>query len=269
MVLDSEKQNKYPKGRKDLSLVLENSKGLVTIAVVAETLNLSRVKASKRLSQWAKQGLLKRVGPGTYLPVPLELLESPRILEDGWILVPELFLPGYVGGWTAAEHHGLTEQLFRETVVITSKSFRSKKQTIDGSRFLLKLVTPKKIFGTENVWSGQTKIPVSDIEKTIIDMLDTPFIGGGIQHVAECYKTYIKHPDKNLEKLITYAEQLGNGAVFKRLGYLSEQNPETETLAQACQTKLTQGNSKLDPAIDCPRLVTRWKLFIPETWNND
>jgi hypothetical protein len=33
-----------------------------------------------------------------------------------------------------------------------------------------------------------------------------------------------------------------------------------------CRAKLTAGNAKLDPKLDNTRLVTRWRLWMPEHW---
>ena len=53
-------------------------------------------------------------------------------------------------------------------------------------------------------------------------MLDNPDLGAGIQHVADCLTTYFDRKDRDDDKLIAYADRLGNGAVFKRLGFLAE-----------------------------------------------
>ncbi len=73
--------------------------------------------------------------------------------------------------------------------------------------------------------------------------------------VTRCLQTYLRDPEANADTLIRYAEKLGNGAVFKRLGFLVSQIPENESLSQACRQRLTAGNAKLDPALPCRRLV--------------
>jgi predicted transcriptional regulator of viral defense system len=97
-------------------------------------------------------------------------------------------------------------------------------------------------------------------------MLDDPAIGGGIQHVSDCLNQYLTRKDRSLEKLIDYGDKLSNGAVFKRLGFLAEMNPNGAELIKACQARLTKGNAKLDPSLDCSRLKTKWRLLIPQSW---
>ena len=108
------------------------------------------------------------------------------------MLVPALFAPAYIGGRTAAEHWDLTEQIFKDVVVITGQVIRQRHLTRQGFQFTLKHINPEKIFGLKSVWRRQTKVSVSDVHRTIIDMLDDPSLGGGIQQVADCLNAYLK-----------------------------------------------------------------------------
>ena len=104
------------------------------------------------------------------------------------------------------------------------------------------------------------------MHRTIIDMLDDPALGAGIQHVSDCLSRYLASPDRDLGRLLDYASQLGNGAVYKRLGYLAERLSADNSLLETCRERLTAGDAKLDPSLDCQRLVTRWQLRVPNSW---
>ena len=71
-----------------------------------------------------------------------------------------------------------------------------------------------------------------------------------------------KTADRDL--LIRYAEQFDNGAVFKRLGFLADTRLHDRKLAAACRARLTQGYARLDPALPSPKLITAWRLWVPE-----
>lgn len=255
-----------PTGRTRLTAVIKAAGDVVRIEDAAQALGVPRIQAAKLLSRWVAQGWMRRVGKGAYVPVQLEFLDAETVVQDSWILVPALFAPAYIAGRTAAEHWDLTEQIFRDIVVCTARPVREKMIECQNAVFALKHIREDLIFGTKPVWRGQTKVAVSDIHRTIIDMLDDPALGGGIQHVADCFERYLHRPDLDTEKLIGYAERLGNGAIFKRLGFLAERHPHGGTLAQDSKDRLTQGHAKLDPALQCSRLVTRWRLSVPETW---
>jgi predicted transcriptional regulator of viral defense system len=259
-------RTQLPQGRALLVDVLAASGDVLNIDIAAQTLGLSRNDASKRLARWTEQGWLRRVGRGAYVPASLATLGSERVLEDAWVLVPALFAPAYVGGRTAAEHWDLTEQIFKDVLVITAQAVRQTRQQRHGVPFTLKHVRADKIFGTRLVWRSRTKVPVSDVHRTIVDMIDDPALGGGMQHVSDCLAVYLSSADRDDERLIQYAERLGNGTVFKRLGFLAERHAKGGHLAEMCQTRLSTGNAKFDPALDCPRLVSKWRLRVPEMW---
>ena len=71
----------------------------------------------------------------------------------------------------------------------------------------------------------------------------------------------------NLDLLIDYAQRLGNGAVFKRLGFLLERfAPEKTEQVAKCRSMLTTGNAKLDLALGSDRLITKWRVWVPAGW---
>ena len=255
-----------PRGRRKLAAVVREAGDVIHIDDVVATLSIERSKAIQLLSRWTRQAWLRRVGPGSYVPAQLDSLESEQVLDDPWVLVPALYAPAYIGGWTAAEHWDLTEQIFRQTLVMTARTVREKHQKRHGAQFVLRHIQERKLFGTEPVWRGQSKILVSDIHRTMVDMLDEPSNGGGIQHTADCLTNYLKRSDRDDNLLISYAKKLGNGAVFKRLGLLVEKHPDATDLFMVCKANLSAGNAKIDPALECPRLVSKWHLWVPEVW---
>lgn len=257
---------RLPKGRAQLVRVLSVAKDVIHIDDVVAALQLDRVAAAQRLSRWVEQGWLRRVGRGTYVAASIDTMGSSRVLDDPWVLVPALFAPAYIGGRTAAEHWDLTEQIFKDILVLTAQAVRQKRQKRHGALFSLKHIQESKIFGTKNVWRHQTRVPVSDVHRTIVDIFDDPAIGGGIQHAADCLATYLRRDDRDDNKLIEYAARLGNGAVFKRLGFLAERFPEGIELAGLCENHLSGGHANLDPAQDGPHIMTKWRLRVPQRW---
>ena len=255
-----------PEGRRRLAAVIREAGDVVLIADAERALDVSRTAATKLLSRWSGQGWLRRVGPGAYAPVSLDSPSSEQVLDDLWVLVPALYGPACIGGRTTAEHWDLTEQIFRDIVVLTTRPVRPGRQERHGFRLTLRHVRADMMFGTRSVWRGRTRIAVSDVHHTILDMLDDPDLGAGIQHVDDCLASYCRRKDRDDERLVAYADRIGNGAIFKRLGFLAERRSGNTALLDACRGRLTQGNARLDPALPCRRLVTRWRLLVPESW---
>lgn len=257
-----------PASRVRLAAVLRASKEVVSIDTTSKVLNLDRSSSAKLLSRWLKQGWLRRIGHGLYVPVPLDLADSEQVVEDPWVLVPTLFAPCYIGGWTAAHHWDLTEQLFNVTIVFTSKRINAKRVTAQGVAFLIHRVQQKRLFGLKSLWRGSMRVSISDPTRTMIDMLAMPEAGGGMDHVADCLAVYAKSSNYDADLLIRYAEQYGNGAIFKRLGFLADTRLRDAALASACRTRLTQGYARLDPALPAHQLNTAWRLWVPTRWRS-
>ena len=253
--------------RERLAAILRGTKGTISVAQASAILEASSTDAAKMLSRWHKKGWLSRVKRGIYVPVPLEASSANVSLEDPWLIAASLYAPCYIGGWSAAEHWDLTEQLFRTTVVMTQLTPRDRNPVIKGTTFLLCTINERKMFGLKTIWRGQVKVSVSDPTRTILDMLAEPRLGGGIRSVGDMLTNYLNSEAKNLDLLIGYADQLDNGAVFKRLGFLLERHtPNEQSVIEQCAQRLTKGNARIDPKQPAERLVSRWRLWVPESW---
>src|ERR1017187_10473532 len=257
-----------PASRARLAAVLRATKEVVSVDIAAQTLAIDRRAAAKLLSRWREQGWLRRIGHGLYVPVPLDLASSEQVVTDPWVLVPTLFGQCYIGGWTAAHHWELTEQLFNETFVFTTCRVTLKHVTAQGAAFLLHTIRPKRLFGLKILWRGSAKVSISDPARTLVDMLAAPEVGGGIDHVADCLSIYLGTKAADRALLIRYAEQFDNGAIFKRLGFLADARLHDQKLADGCRSRLTHGYTQLDPSLSSKRLVTSWRLWVSTAWRH-
>ena len=250
--------------RSQLSKLLRDSPAIVTPSLAAAALELTPAAASRRLAAWSRAGWLARVRRGAYVPVPIESESADVTLDDAWSVAAAMFSPCYVGGWSAAEHWGLTEQLFRSICVMTATRPRVRRPVLRKVRFDLHTVSAAQFVGLKTVWRGGTRIQVSDPARTLIDMLADPALGGGIRHVAEMLVALFRDQPREVAKLAGYAARIGNGAVYKRLGFLLQRDqPDQTALIEACRTNLSAGYAKLDPALPSDRLVTAWRVWVP------
>lgn len=258
------------KSRERLALLMRNTKGTISLAEVVALLKMSEAEAATFVSRLCKNGWLSRVRRGLYIPVAVQSSDTVAVAEDPWIIAQRLFSPCYIGGWTAAEYWDLTEQIFRSVVVVTAAKVRSKKVEAGGAEYFLKMASNKNLFGTTEVWRGNVKVQVSDPSRTIIDVLNDPEIGGGIRPSFDLLKSYLGSKNKNFDLLIQYAEKAGNRSVFKRLGFLVEKvNPGENSFIERCLLRISKGYSKLDPKLKCEKIVTKWKLWIPSSWEGE
>lgn len=234
-----------------------------SVAEAAEILGRDEAASRRLLAYLARQGWLARVRQGLYLTVPLDAARSGAWVEDPWIVAAKAFSPCFIGGWSAAEHWGLTDQVFRTVVVITARAMRRREHTLQGMPFVVSRRQEETFFGLRPVWRRNIKISVSDPSRTIIDVLDDPSIGGGIRHVALILQEYLSSDHRNDELLIEYGDRLGNRSVFKRLGWLLEVSGNEGRLLEACRARRSTGLAKLDPTVEASgKIVRRWGLRV-------
>jgi predicted transcriptional regulator of viral defense system len=253
--------------RERMTELLRGTQQTISVGEAAKILRVSREEASKILARFLINGWVSRVKRGVYIPVPLESETSDIPLEDPWSIAEKLYHPCYIGGWSAAEYWGFTEQLFRTTVVLTIQRPKNRKPTLNGTNFLLHTISPEAMFGLKTLWHGQIKVLISDPTRTILDFLIDPKMGGGIRTTTDMLSEYLNSTHKNLPLLIQYATRLNSNAVFKRLGFLLEQIvPEESGIIDACKKQVTISKVKLDPQLETDRFITRWRLWIPSRW---
>ena len=252
-----------------MAKLMRATSGMIKAHDVMEVLGVERAHAGKLLAGWHQQGVVRRIARGVYIPIQPSALGQKQVLDDPWILVPELYNPAYVGGWSALEHWDLTEQLFRSVCVLTTKRTAYGDTENQGVGFFVKHISQNKFFGTRSIWRDHVKLGISDPYKTVLDIIDDPYLGAGMKHsmdsLVEFKKIYAKQ--NGFEKLLNYAIQINNGALFKKLGFLSEHLSLSKKLTEACYNRITTGYAYLDKNVKENSLITRWRLWAPRGYD--
>lgn len=247
-----------------LDTISRMGKPAINATDLENELGLSRPASNLILSRLCKKGWIQRLRSGVYRIVPLGSENVNPIPEDAWAIAAALFSSCYISGWTAAEHWELTEQIFNSTVVFTTRKQPTKEVLIAGLKYRTKLIASENIFGTKKIWSSNTQIQIADIHRTIIDILDDPAMGGGGRHTVDILKQYFQHNDASPEILCEYAEKLGRGAVFKRLGFIAEKLQQFPTpLLEKLHSNIKTGFINFDPhgPVSGP-IVTKWGIRV-------
>jgi predicted transcriptional regulator of viral defense system len=232
--------------------------------LAATALNADLAKTRRLLADLSNGGWLARVRQGWYITVPMDASEPGEWREDPWIVATVLFAPCYIGGWSAAEHWGFTNQAFSSTYVVARRKVKPTDQIIQGSRFKLRSVPEQEWFGTQETFRRDTAIVVSDPHRTIVDIMDNPESAGGAPRAAQILREYFASEHADERQLLSYGDRLGRGALFKRLGFLVERDSlGTRAFMGACHERVSKGTSLLDPgATDAGRIVSRWHLKV-------
>lgn len=105
-----------------------------------------------------KRGEIRRITKGYYTTY-----EEPSLLVY-------CMKPAYIGLQDAMSFHDLWEQ---ETnpIVITTRKVRPGVRNVLGQNVWVRRISPKHFFGYDYLTSNDFLLPVSDVEKTLIDMV--------------------------------------------------------------------------------------------------
>ena len=253
------------RNRRLLATLHRSVSGPFSVQEAASALVLSTPRTHRLLAYLADRGWLLRLRRGLYSLVPLEAIHAQEWTEDPWVVAAKLYgTSSFIGGWSACEHWDLTEQIFRDTVVITTRRMRSAWDEVQGFTFRVKRTKPDRIFGIRSVWRGRTRVNVSDPSRTVADIVSDPSLGGGIRHVADILETYFESEYLDKDLLACYVKRLGNRTAFKRLGYLAETiDIGSPAFLQDCRDHMSSGTSLLDPSLPARGpYLRRWNLRV-------
>ncbi len=242
--------------------------GLISVPDAARLLSLSNREAAVRLRELTRAGWLARVRRGFYYVLPLEASSANQTTpEDPWVLASRLYAPCYIAGWSAAEHWGLTEQIFGSTFVATAASIRARAETHLGAAFTLVRLKSQKLQNVSTVWRGSSRVFVSGPERTIVDGAVDPRWVGGARHLADIVGSYAAGSMANTAALGEQLRQIGSGAAAKRLGFLAEQLwPDARQFIEQAHALKSSGVIKLDHTVKRRgQFNTRWRMWVNVT----
>ncbi|MCD6411517.1 MAG: hypothetical protein J7L20_03720 [Thermoplasmata archaeon] len=141
---------------------------------------------------------------------------STYVLAGGDMLVK----PSAIAYASALDFHDLTTQVCYTMYIQTTTPVRVREFAI-GVRYRIVTVKPEKFFGLQTFITKDGMFRVTDPEKTIIDCLDKPIYGGGMDIIIEALEEYgTEEYDK--EKLVRYALRMKSQSLIARLGYLCD-----------------------------------------------
>jgi predicted transcriptional regulator of viral defense system len=208
---------------------------------------LSEGYVRQALYHLAKSGWVVRLHNGLYaISSSVPGVTPAHEFEIAMALVE----PAAISHWSAMHHHGLTEQAPRTVFVLTTAgasvpTTRAKGDyRIGDTAYRFIKIRPERFFGTEKIWIGESRVTITDLERTLIDGLTMPEYCGDFSEVLHAFE--IASEKINLERIIDYALKL-DAATAKRLGWvLEKQVMEIDRLAPLVNVPI-KGYRILDP----------------------
>ncbi len=215
------------------------------------------------LKDMVRRGLLLRIKGGLFNIIPYEA--DPATWFPNWHLVADSLAIGmdyYLGYNTALQIHGLTIQPFYVEQIVVGKQVRPAKLKVKDVEFQFIFHNAQHFFGWEQTWVDDFhRLPVSSLEKTLIDCLYEPEYASGIVEVAKAI--HKSRNDLDFGRLGEYFGCFGVQAVTKRFGFLLDVFQINPDFTRNLLPKLSNAYALLDPNLPkSGKFNSKWKLQI-------
>ncbi len=227
----------------------------------------SRAKESL-LTYHRKSGHLVPIRRGLYGVIP------PGADPDTYPINPYLVAAKLAGDvilshHTALEIYGHAYSIREEITYSASHpvarfSFRS--HIFRGVRFPQALFSAKKEnFDVNTVDQSGMEVPVTSLERTLVDVLDRPDLSGSWE---EIYRSLESVQFFDLDKVVEYALLLSNKTTTAKLGFFLEQHSESLMVAEdhikSLVSNLPRQPHYLENTMRKPgKLIKKWNLVVP------
>jgi predicted transcriptional regulator of viral defense system len=249
----------------------EENKHILTIDAVEQFYGVSRSYARKIISDLVKHGWLVWAGKGMYQLLPAKTGIDPYPLADKFLIASQAFPNAFIAYGSAAEHHGLTTQLFQVVTMANTKLSGSKR--ILRTRVRLVKIQPNNFIGFSR-WSGNPCVRFANVERTLIDAVDRPELVGGLSdlwHILQAAKAKI-----DCDKLLKILPSYKSKSLSKRVGFLLESfeyrvpvDALSELKRSTWSVKTHLFSPNLSGANSSSKYSSEWNLLVNSRWKYD
>jgi len=197
------------------------NKVIFTIEDVARVTGLDYFSAGRLISELKKRQIISTLKKGKHVIIPQELGSIETYLGNWYVVARELVNSKdyYIGFYSAMKYWAMTTQPIVKMFVVTTKRQIPPKELAEKISFVY--VSKKNIWGIKREWVTKTeRVNLSDIEKTIVDILAHPEYGGGITEIAKGIWLIKDKIDSG--RLLKYIGKYNKYVVAKRLAYIYE-----------------------------------------------
>ena len=165
---------------------------------------------------------------------------------------------------SAMEYHGLGHQLFNEVSVISNTTFRTFE--FEGVTYVRR---QSKITEGVMVPMMNTKVKVTDLERTVIDCINRIKYAGGLEELLNNFNS-VAYIDET--KLKAYLDAYGKSSLYQKAGFLLSMYKKQWRLSAGffhyCKAHIGQSTRYLTDVTGNSSYDSEWQLCVPENLSN-
>ncbi len=224
--------------------------------------------ADSLLTRYLTAGRILHVRRGLYATVPAGTA-ADALQADPFLLATKLAPDAVIAYHAALQFRGKAYSVWHRFAVLTRSHLRPL--SFQGSEFVG--VQPSRALrglpdlggGTViEAYAGGT-VRVTTFERTLVDVLDVPDLGGGWEEV---WRSLEMVEFFDLDAVVAYARKLGSALTTARVGFFLEQHRDSLFVEEHHLKPLRECAPRqpryLDRKRETGRLVKPWNLVVPE-----
>lgn len=212
--------------------------------------------AKSLLSSGIKNGTICRVKMNLYAVTDLATM---RCAANKYEIASHLSETACVAYHSAMEYHGLGHQMFNEVSVITPYAF--KTFGFEGLTYIRRQPTIDEGVMTPMM---DSKVRVTDMERTVIDCIDRIKYAGGLEELLNNLSS-IAYVDE--DKLQRYLLDYGKAYLYQKTGWLLSMFKKQMRLSSGffrrCKANIGQSTRYLTDASENTVYEAEWRLCVP------
>jgi len=239
----------------------EKKQRIFSIKDIIDILNISEFRARNIASSMVKKGAVERVKPGLFSRIPANIIiDKKQFHEDAIIIASKLSNNYFISHYTASRIHGFAERYSNHVYISTITHQRNLEYHNNLIKFVK--IDPKRLFGIEKINYLNDTIMVSDVERTLIDIINRPKLSG---EWIEVINTIMNIQKIDQQKLIQYLLKFNNKKTARITGYLLDQI-EYFDISDEFNEQIIEfsGNNKFYiNKTSKSKLVKEWNLIVP------
>ncbi|MCD8295432.1 MAG: hypothetical protein LUE27_09360 [Clostridia bacterium] len=213
----------------------------------------------KDLDTLVEKGMVRKVAGNLYGTVnPL----SGDIYADKYELAAALYPGSCCAYHTALEYYSFSVHDFDDVQLACAEPLQP--QVLRGLQFVGYVTDMQE--GVNEKFRN-SKIRVTDYERTIIDCTDRMDLCGGPDEVRTAYEVVITLDE---ELLLRYLDIYNKGILYKKCGYMLSRfyrDTMSSAFSETCKQKMSAKEERLDEAYCGPCAYDEeWRLYVPAAW---
>ncbi|MCK5773266.1 MAG: hypothetical protein KAH57_05710 [Thermoplasmata archaeon] len=242
--------------------LLEKDQRIFTINYITKNLNISEYHARNIASSLVKKGAAERIKAGLFARTPGKRILNRKLYHEDSILIGSSLCRDYFfSHYTAVNIHGLANRYFNTIHISSPTHYRDLEYHDNIIKFVK--ITRGRMFGIKTIPYLNRSIFVSDIERTLLDIVNRPSLSGGWFELIDIIRN-IERIDEG--RLSDHILEFNNKKTARVLGYFLQMIERTD-ISDHMLEKMISFSGRNNYYLEKVRggtLNREWNLIVPD-----